>query len=116
MLPYFGPYLYLHWWSGPCLDSSLLATFKSKSIYTNLKASCNKLSHIIRNADKWIEEQRRRLRWLRAKSIELGIYRPEDKDDVNGANGPSNASSNSSTPPGKTASSPKTKKRRVKAE
>ena len=32
-----------------------------------------------RNAETWLEEQRRRLRWLRAKSIELGIYSPEKK-------------------------------------
>lgn len=30
-----------------------------------------------RNAETWLEEQRRRLRWLRAKSIELGIYKPQ---------------------------------------
>jgi len=30
-----------------------------------------------KNAETWLEEQRRRLRWLRAKSIELGIYNPE---------------------------------------
>ncbi len=34
-------------------------------------------SFIIRNAETWLQEQRRRLRWLRAKSIELGIYNPE---------------------------------------
>ena len=30
-----------------------------------------------RNAETWLGEQRRRLRWLRAKSIELGIYKPQ---------------------------------------
>lgn len=30
-----------------------------------------------RNAETWLQEQRRHLRWLRAKSIELGIYNPE---------------------------------------
>jgi len=30
-----------------------------------------------KNAETWLEEQRRRLRWLRAKSIELGIYKPQ---------------------------------------
>ena len=37
---------------------------------------------LFRNADRWLEEQRRRLLWLRAKSIELGIYRPEKNDHL----------------------------------
>lgn len=42
----------------------------TKDMPTNIKS-------FIRNAETWLQEQRRRLRWLRAKSIELGIYNPE---------------------------------------
>jgi hypothetical protein len=41
---------------------------------------------VFRNADRWLEEQRRRLLWLRAKSIELGIYSPETNDRLESPN------------------------------
>jgi len=36
------------------------------------------VSYYRRNAESWLIEQRRRLRWLRAKSIEVGIYNPDN--------------------------------------
>ena len=55
--------------------------------------------NIFRNAETWFEEQRRRLRWLRAKSLD--IYNPEkntiDRLLSNQNNVPSNQSIRSSS-------------------
>lgn len=35
-----------------------------------------------RNAETWLQEQRRRLHWLRAKSIELGLSSPNSQTEL----------------------------------
>ena len=76
----FGLSSFSSWSYGPYGIFTLHEIFKSKLIlsFSWTKKCVLKLrSFIVRNAETWLQEQRRRLRWLRAKSIELGIYNPE---------------------------------------
>lgn len=66
-----------------------------------------------RNADRWLEEQRRRLLWLRAKSIELGIYSPETNDRFENPDETSHLENTSENKPRSSPMAIKPKKRRA---
>lgn len=68
---------------------------------------------VFRNADRWLEEQRRRLLWLRAKSIELGIYSPESNDRLENPDEADHLESPTDNQPRSSPLSTKPKKRRV---
>lgn len=120
MLCCFGQYSSFCCWPGPYLDSSLLGIYKSN--FTSIKYCrfedftptffvC--VFCVFRNADRWLEEQRRRLLWLRAKSIELGIYSPESNDRLENPDEAGHLESPTDNQPRSSPLSTKPKKRRV---
>lgn len=70
-------------------------------------------SNLQKNADRWLEEQRRRLLWLRAKSIELGIYSPESNERLENPNEASHLENTSDNMPRSSSMATKPKKRRA---
>lgn len=115
MLCCFGQYSSFCWWPGQYLDSSLLGTCRSNltKIKYRFEDVTENILCIFRNADRWLEEQRRRLLWLRAKSIELGIYSPETNDRLENPDEAGHLESPTDNQPRSSPLTTKPKKRRV---